>query len=123
MMSFWEKTIGNVQRGHERLLSFAATFSERLRAEINIVRLKIQIEGLRRQISEQHQIIGRKALELKVDGSLPRTWELFFQLDDVAAAVENAERLEKEEEILQDDLQHEADMLKQTPSRQEERSA
>src|SRR5512139_1371543 len=119
-MSFWEKTIGNVQKGHERLLSFAATFSDRLRAEINIVRLKIQIEGIKRQISDQHQIIGRKAIELKEDNNLPRTWELFFQLDDIAAAVENAERLEKEEEILLDDLQREADVLKQAPSRQEE---
>ena len=122
-MSIWEKTLVNLQKGHARLMSFAATFSERARAEVNIMRLKIHIEGVRRKISGQQQLIGRKLLEMKADDRLPRTWDLFFQLDDIATAVEKIERYQQDEEILLDDLQHEAEVLSPEPARQEERSA
>ena len=122
-MTVWEKTLVNLQKGYMRLMSFAATFSERARAEINIIRLKIQIEDVRGKVSEQQQIIGRRLLELKEDDRLPRTWELFFQLDDITSAEEKIERYQKDEEILLDDLQHEAEVLRPAPARQEERSA
>jgi hypothetical protein len=122
-MTIWEKTLVNLQKGHTRLMSFAATFSERARAEVNIMRLKIHIDGVRRKISDQQQFIGRKLLKMKEDDRLPRTWDLFFQLDDIASAVEKIERYQKDEEILLDDLQHEAEVLKPAPAGQEERSA
>ena len=122
-MAIWEKSFINLQKGHGRLMSFAATFSDRVRAEINIIRLKIQIDGVREKINEQHQIIVRKLLEMKIDNSLPRTLDLLFEVDAIASAVEAIERLQNDEEILLDDLQHEADVLKPAPARQEEGSA
>jgi len=122
-MTIWEKTLVNLQKGHARLMSFAATFSERARAEVNIMRLKIHIDGVRRKISDQQQLIGRKLLEMKEDDRLPRTWDLFFELDDIATAMEKIERYQKDEEIMLDDLQHEAEVLKPAPAGQEERPA
>jgi hypothetical protein len=112
-MTVWEKTLINLQKGHTRLLSFAAVFSERLRAEINIIRLRMQIDGVRDKINEQHRLIGQQLLLMKEGDSLPRTSELFFKNDEIAASLEKIERYHKDLEILLDDLQHEADVLKQ----------
>jgi len=122
-MTLWEKTLVNLQKGYTKLMSFAATFSDRLRAEINIVRLKIQIDGVRGKIGEQQRFIGQRLLELKENDSLPRTVDLFFKLDEIVSAVEKIERYERDQEILLDDLQHEAEVLKPVPASHEERSA
>ena len=122
-MTVWEKTLVNLQKGYSKLMSFAATLSDRVRAEINIVRLKIQIDGVRDKVSEQQRLIGQKLLELKENDSLPRTMDLFFRLDEIVSAVEKIERYQKDQEILLDDLQHEAEVLKPASARPEERSA
>lgn len=121
-MTVWEKTLINLQKGHARLLSFAAIFSERLRAEINIIRLRMQIDAVRGKINEQHRFIGQRLLSMKEGDTLPRTTELFFRNDEIAASLEKIERYHKDLEILLDDLQHEADVLKPSP-RHEETSA
>lgn len=122
-MTVWEKTLVNLQTGYSKLTVFAATFSERVRAEINIIRLRMQIDALQRSIRGQQQLIGRKLLELRENSGLPRTFELFFRDSEVSAAVEQIERLNKDREILLDDLQNEAEALKSAPAKQEERSA
>jgi len=122
-MSFWEKTLINLQKGYAKLTFFAATFSDRVRAEINIVRLKIQIDGARDKIGQQQRFIGQKLLEMKESDSLPRTMDLFFKIDEIVSAVEKIDRYQKDQEILLDDLQHEAELLKPAPAAREERSA
>jgi len=122
-MTVWEKTLINLQKGHARLISFAATFSDRVRAEITIVRLKIQIDGVRDKVHEQQRFIGQRLLEMQEDETLPKTFDLFFKRDEIASAVEKIERYQKDREILLDDLQHEAEVLKPAPARHEERSA
>ena len=122
-MTVWEKTLVNLQKGHAKLMSFAATFSDRLRAEINIVRLRIQIDGVRDKVGEQQRFIGQKLLELKESDTLPRTVDLFLKLDAIASSVEKIERYQRDQDILLDDLQHEAEVLKPAPAGQEERSA
>lgn len=122
-MTVWEKTLVNVQKGYDRLMVFAAVFAERTRAEINIIRIRMQIDGIQRDRAEQQQAIGRRLLELKEDGKLPRTAELFFQDHDVTDAVEKIDRLGRDLEILLDDLQMEADVLKGLPAKPGEGSA
>ena len=119
-MTVWEKTLVNLQKGYARLMSFAATFSDRVKAEITIVRLKIQIDGVQDKISEQQRFIGRRLLEMKEAETLPRTFDLFFKLDEIVSAVEKIERCQKDREILRDDLQHEAEVLKPAPTTHEE---
>ena len=115
-MTVWEKTLVNLQKGYARLMSFAAIFSDRVKAEITIVRLKIQIDGVQDKISEQQRFIGRRLLEMKEAETLPRTFDLFFKLDEIVSAVEKIERCQKDREILRDDLQHEAETLKPAPT-------
>jgi len=119
-MTVWEKTLVNLQKGYARLMSFAAIFSDRVKAEITIVRLKIQIDGVQDKISEQQRFIGRRLLEMKEAETLPRTFDLFFKLDEIVSAVEKIERCQKDREILRDDLQHEAEVLKPAPTTHEE---
>jgi hypothetical protein len=121
-MTVWEKTLINLQKGHGRLLSFAAVFSERLRAEINIIRLRLQIDGIRDRVNEQHRFIGQRLLSMKEGDTLPRTFDLFFKSDEIASSLEKIERYRKDLEILLDDLQHEAEVLKPA-SKHEETSA
>src|SRR5512138_638491 len=107
-MALWERTITNLQKGYDRLTSFAAVFSERLRAEVNIVRLRMQIEDVQRSIDEQHRLVGEKLVTMRDDGSLPPANEQFFRTEDVSASLEKLARLEKELENLADELQAEA---------------
>jgi hypothetical protein len=118
-MTVWEKTLINLQKGHDRLLSFAAVFSERLRAEINIIRLRMQIDGVRAKVNKQHLFIGQKLLSMKEGDSLPRTCELFFKNEEIASSLEKLDRYNRDLEILLDDLQHEADVLKPAPKNEE----
>ena len=122
-MTVWEKTLVNIQKGYTKLTVFASIFSERARAEINIVRIRMEIDSVQRSIAEQQQLIGKKLLDLKEGGDLPRTFELFFAGDEIASALEQIERLNRELEIHLDDLQNEAEVLKAAPARQDERSA
>ena len=111
-MAVGEKAITNLQRGYDRITAFAAVFSERMRAEVNIIRIRTQIDGVRRDIGEQHRIIGAKLLATRDEGTLPATIELFFSNDEVAASLKRITVLEKELENLQDELQAEAVTLK-----------
>ena len=122
-MTVWEKSLVNLQKGYTRLMSFAATFSDRLRAEINIVRLKMQIDSVQDRVNEQERFIGQRLLAMKDDETLPKTLDLFFKRDEIVSAVEKIERYQKEHEILLDDLQHEAEVLKPAAAKPEERSA
>lgn len=122
-MTVREKTLINLQKGYDKLTSFAAIFADRVRAEITTVRLKIRIDGMQEKISEQQQLIGKTLLQLKENNDLPRTFELFFQNDEIAAAVEKIERYQRDTEILLDDLQRESEVLKPASASHEERSA
>jgi hypothetical protein len=122
-MTVWEKTLTNLQKGYDKLTSFAAIFADRVRAEITIVRLKIQIERMREKISEQQHVIGKTLLQLRENKDLPRTVELFFQNDEIAAAVEKIERYQRDRAILLDDLQRESEVLKPASASHEEKSA
>ena len=111
-MSVWEKTLINLQKGYGKLMSFAANASERIKAEITIVRLRMQIDALRDTIGDHHRSIGRKLLEMKGADALPPSFDLFFSNSEIVTYLEKIERAQKDLEILLDDLQHESDALK-----------
>jgi hypothetical protein len=122
-MTVWEKTLINLQRGYAKLASFAAIFSDRVKAEITMVRLRMQIDGIQAKVREQQQYIGQKLLEMKENNTLPTTFDLLFRNNDIASAVDKIERYQKDREILLDDLQREAEVLKPAPASHDERSA
>ena len=123
-MNLWETTVVNVQKGYAKLTLFAATFSERMRAEINIVRLRMQVDETQAALRKEHEAIGRKLVEMRDDGSLPESFELFFKNDEIAGSLGKIVRYEKALDELLDDLQHESGSVKQeTPHGEEERPA
>jgi hypothetical protein len=119
-MTLWEKTIVNLQRGYEKMTSFADVFSERVRAEINIIRLRMQLDDVRNRIREQHHIIGRKLLELRDGEMLPASLDLFFQNEEIATALEKIALLENDQENILDELRSEAEALKPVPTESDE---
>lgn len=122
-MPLWEKTLINLQKGVEKLNSFSAVFAERMRAEINIVRLRMQLDDVQGQIDEQHRIIGKKLAALHESGSLPESFENFFTNDDIADALANIARLEKQLDNIHDELAAEAESIKSARRYDREKSA
>ena len=123
IMTVWEKTLVNLQKGYEKLMSFASTVSERVKAEITIVRLQMQISDIRDKVGEQQRIVGQKLLEMKDGGSLPSSFELLFRNDEISSALEKIDRAQRDLEMLREDLRHAADGLKPALSDSEEKSS
>jgi len=122
-MTVWEKTLINLQKGYGKLMFFAANASERIKAEITVVRLRIQIEELQDTIGDHHRSIGKKLLNMKDNDALPNSFDLFFTNAEITAHLEKIDRAQKDLEILLDDLRHESDALKAEPGPDEEKSA
>jgi len=122
-MTVWEKTLINLQKGHGKLMAFAANASERVKAEITIVRLRLQIDDVKMTIGEHHRSIGSKLLEMKAQDALPPSFDLLFLNSEIAAHLEKIDKAQKDLEILLDDLRHESDALKTVSVPGEEKSA
>ena len=122
-MTVWEKTLINLQKGYGKLMSFAANASDRIKAEITIIRLRMQIDALRDTIGDHHRLIGKKLLEQKNSDALPKSFDLFFSSSEILAHLEKIDRAQKDVEILLDDLRHETDALKAVSLPDEEKSA
>jgi len=86
-MTIWEKAILNMQRGSRRISISAALFADRVRVEINIVRLRIRIDEVQERIDAQYQAIGRKVDNLTRGEALPKTTEHLVQDEEIAAAM------------------------------------
>jgi len=114
-MTLWEKTISNIEKGYERLTLFAALLSDRVKAEINIIRLRMQLDEVQDRIRDRQAFIGRRLLELRGRGAHIHSFDHFFQNDEIAAALEEISRLEKDVLNIQDDLRSETDVLKAVP--------
>jgi predicted nucleic acid-binding Zn-ribbon protein len=100
MMTIWEKAILNMQRGSRRISISAALFAERVRVEINIVRLRIRIDEVQERIDAQYQAIGRKVDNLTRGEALPKTTEQLVQDEEIAAAmIELTDRKQELEEL------------------------
>ena len=99
-MTIWEKAILNMQRGSKRISISAALFADRVRVEINIVRLRIRIDEVQEQIDAQYQAIGRKVVNLTRGDALPKTTEQLVQDEEIASAMtELTDRKQEIEEL------------------------
>ncbi len=119
-MSLWDRTLTNLQKGHDRLTNIAQTFSERVRSEITIIRTRVQIDEVREKIKEQHGVIGRRLLELRSGGALPQSFDLFFKDSEVASALEKISQFERDLENLKDELRSEARAMQAVPPRKDD---
>jgi regulator of extracellular matrix RemA (YlzA/DUF370 family) len=72
-MTIWEKAVLNIQKGSGKIMSAAAVFSERVKAELAIIRLRIQLDQVRARMDALYGRIGRTIVGLKRKDALPKT--------------------------------------------------
>ena len=99
-MNIWEKVVLNMQKGSKNVAATAATFSERVRAEVEIVRLRLRIDEVSARIAELHRTVGWKLVDLQKNNALPRTTDQLLKDENIVAAiVELADREQEIEEL------------------------
>ncbi len=106
-MTIWEKAVVNLEKGAKKISAGAALFSERVKAEIAIARLRIKLEEVTALINEQHQVIGRKIVELKKRDALPGTTDELVQEEDIITALAEITAREKDLEDLYNEIANE----------------
>jgi hypothetical protein len=121
-MTIWEKAVLNIQRGVQRVTIAAIVFSERVRAEIAIVRFRIRINEIQARIDELYQGIGRKVVALSKTDAMPKTTEQLLQDLDIAAAREELFNREKEIEDLNHEIRNEQVPLKTAAKQGEDKA-
>jgi seryl-tRNA synthetase len=99
-MNIWEKVVLNMRNGAKKVAAAAATFAERVRAEVAIVRLRLRIDEVNSRIAELHRTIGRKLVDLQKKNAMPKTTDQLLKDEDIVAAiVELADREQEIEEL------------------------
>lgn len=106
-MKLWEKVIVNMERGSQKLTAGAAVFSERVKAEIAMVRLRIRRDEVRSILKEQHRIIGGKIVELSKKDALPKTTDLLLRDEEIVTALSEITAREKDLEDIQAQIANE----------------
>jgi predicted nucleic acid-binding Zn-ribbon protein len=105
-MNIWEKAILNMQKGSSKITVAAATFSERVKAELAMIRLRIRIDEVQARIDGLHRLIGRKVMDLKKQEALPKTMEQLLKVDDTMAAMTELADREQEIEELKEEMKN-----------------
>lgn len=96
-MTIWEKAILNMQKGGKKISVVAATLSERVKAELAVLRLRIRIDEVQARVGELYSMIGRKIIDLKKREMLPKTTDQLLKDDEIMAVM--AELTDREQEI------------------------
>jgi hypothetical protein len=111
-MTIWEKTVLNVQKGIQKISVVAATFSERVKAEIAIVRLRIRIDDIQAQIDGLYRTIGRTIVDLMQSDQVPKTTEQLLKHESIVAALSDIAERKKEMEDLIAEMKREQDAFR-----------
>jgi hypothetical protein len=106
-MAIWEKAVVNMERGTHRIIAFAEVFSDRVKAEISLARLRIKTNELQAQKDELYKVIGRFIILLKNKGELPKTSEQLMNQEELVAAMSELAQLELELKDLEDEIKTE----------------
>jgi hypothetical protein len=119
-MTIWEKAVLNIQRGSQRISVAAVLFSERVRVEIAVIRLRIRINEVQTRIDELYQGIGRTLVNLANGNALPKTSEQLVQNEDISLAMQELSDRKQELEELQGKIKSEQNLFKAAPKRKED---
>jgi hypothetical protein len=110
-MTLFDKVLINLHRGFEKLKFGAVVFSERVRFELNVIRMRIRVNELRARAGELYARIGQKAAGFRDGEARPEFFEDFLKDDEVMAAIEEIAKLNKEiDEITADLAREEAEV-------------
>ncbi len=121
-MTIWEKSVVNMQKGVQKIVAFAAVFSERVKAEISIVRLRIKINDIQKDIARQYQVIGQKVVDLKNGGDIPKTTEQLLNDETISSALSELIEQKKEVEELLNEIRIEQEALAPVRKQKEDSS-
>lgn len=119
-MTIWEKAILNMQKGGKKISVVAATLSERVKAELALVRLRIRIDEVQTRIDELHGLIGRKIMNLKKQEMLPKTTDQLLKDDEIIAVMAELTDREQEIEELKTEMKRVHDDFKTTAKQTED---
>lgn len=103
-MTIWEKAILNMEKGSKKISAAAATFSDRVKMEIALARLRIRIDETQSRIDELHRAIGRKIVSLGKGSALPEATDQLLKDEEVAAALSELVARERELAELKSDF-------------------
>ena len=104
-MAIWGKTVLNIEKGSKKIAVIAATFSEWVKTELAIIRLRIRMDDAQNEIGRLHRQIGRKIIDLKKKDALPKTTDLLFRDEEIVTALTELAEREQEIEELRSELQ------------------
>jgi hypothetical protein len=121
-MTIWEKVIVNMERGTKRIAVSAAFFSERVRAEIALVRLRIRLHDVQSLIREQEAQIGRTIVSLRKNGKLPEDTDALLREEFIVTALSEIEAREKDLDDIRHEIAHEQTAFRATEKGAEERA-
>jgi len=99
-MTAFDTILINLHKGFEKFKYGASIFSERVNVEVGIVRMRLRMDSIRARLSELHQTIGAKVVELKHKAALPKTVEQLLENEEISLALEEIAKREKELEEL-----------------------
>jgi len=115
-MTIFDKTLINLHKGYERLKDIAAVFSERVKAELNIVRTRIRIDSVQDSINELHRVIGSRVVDLKIKAALSKPEEQLLNEEEIVAAFAEIAQRKKEIEELKAEIRREQESFSSTPN-------
>jgi len=121
-MTIWEKVAVNVQKGLQKINTFSSLFSERMKAEITIVRLRIRVNEIQVQIDELYRTIGRRVVDLKNRGELPKMSEQLLRDEDIGFSMNELVEQKKEIEDILNEIKIEQEARKPAPEHKEDSS-
>ncbi len=96
-MNIWERAVLNVQKGSKKVTAAAAMFSDRMKAELAIIRLRLRIDEIQSRVDDLHRMIGRKVVELLNRETIPKTTEQLLKEEEIVSAM--TELKDREQEI------------------------
>jgi predicted nucleic acid-binding Zn-ribbon protein len=119
-MTIWEKAVVNMQKGTQKLTAAAGVFSERVKAEMAVDRLRIRIDEIQTRIDDLYRAIGRRVVDLKNKNEMPMASAELLMDEDITAAVNELAQQKKEIEELKNELKDEQEALKPAAKQTEE---
>ncbi len=119
-MTIIDKVLINLHKGYERLKEVAAVFSERARSELNVIRMRIRINGVQDGIDKLHRTIGRRVVELRAKAALSKAEEQLLRDEEIIAAFAELARTKKELEDLIAELKREQAEFTTVPKKSED---
>lgn len=119
-MALFDNVLINLHRGFEKTKRGAQLFSERVKAEINIIRFRIKIDNIQAEIDKGHRMIGKMLLDLRENDELPKSIDKFLHIEDIARVLADIEKLKKELDEARQELENEQAAIKPAPEQAED---